>query len=181
MSRVPLRDKRGFAALQDLPPKENPANKMSERGGVPGPIVECQRGFGPPTSKPGTLLSVPPISQHHSRALSERNLRLRPSQTCGSIGGNRRLEIIDAGDVVNEALAGIVPDIDSKGEVGLDLHGCRPPARPRVPAAGWMLRPVRREGNVTGTVRALNRGVTVCLPGAYPQTLLFDKCLISLH
>ena len=40
----------------------------------------------------GLLFPIPPISHHHRRALPERNLRLRPSQTCGPIGGNRRLE-----------------------------------------------------------------------------------------
>ena len=39
----------------------------------------------------GLLFPIPPISHHHSHALPQRNLRLRPSQTCSPIGGNRRL------------------------------------------------------------------------------------------
>jgi hypothetical protein len=81
------------------------------------------RGVTPP----GFLFPILPISDHHSRALPERNLRLRPPQTCGPIGGNGRLEIINTGDVLDEALAGIVLDIDSKGEIGLRLHGAAPP------------------------------------------------------
>jgi hypothetical protein len=57
----------------------------------------------------GLLFPIPPISHRHSRALAERNLRLRPSQTCGPIGGNRRLEIIDTGDVHNDVVSSIVP------------------------------------------------------------------------
>src|SRR5262249_28322422 len=34
-------------------------------------------------SPAGLLFPIPPISHHHSRSLPERNLRLRPSQTCG--------------------------------------------------------------------------------------------------
>jgi hypothetical protein len=34
----------------------------------------------------GRLTPIPPISHHHSRALPQRNLRLRPSQTCGPRG-----------------------------------------------------------------------------------------------
>src|SRR5262249_9791189 len=33
----------------------------------------------------GLLFPIPPISHHHSPALPERNLFLRPSQTCGPI------------------------------------------------------------------------------------------------
>jgi hypothetical protein len=49
-----------------------------------------------------------------SRALSERDLRRWPSQTCGPISGNRRLEVIDPGDVLDDVLAGLVlsaPDV----------------------------------------------------------------------
>src|SRR6516165_9342787 len=35
----------------------------------------------------GLLFPIPPISHHHSPALPERDLRLRPSQTCRPIGG----------------------------------------------------------------------------------------------
>jgi len=41
--------------------------------------------------------------------------------------GNRRLEIIDTGDVLDDVVAGLVPDIDAKSELGLGLHGAAPP------------------------------------------------------
>jgi hypothetical protein len=84
-----------------------------------------KRGPGP--GFPGALFPIPPIFRHHSRALPERNLRFRPAQTRGPISGNRRLQIINTGDVLDEALAGFVPCIDSKGEVGFGLHGGAPP------------------------------------------------------
>ena len=85
------------------------------------------------------------ILLHHSRALPERNLRLRPSQTCGPIGGNRRLEVIDPCNVLDDVVAGVVPDIDSKGEVGLGLHNAAPAV---FGGAGAMLLPVSGDGNI---------------------------------
>jgi hypothetical protein len=71
-----------------------------------------------------------PISYHHPRALAQRDLRLRPSPDGAPIGRDRRLEIIDSSDVLNDAVTGIIPDIDAESEVGLRLHGVAPPRGP---------------------------------------------------
>jgi hypothetical protein len=42
----------------------------------------------------GLLFPIPPISHCHSRALPESDLCL-----CGSVGGDRRLEVVDTGNM----------------------------------------------------------------------------------
>jgi hypothetical protein len=54
---------------------------------------------------------------------------------CGPIGGNRRLEVIDTGDVLDDVVTAIVPDIDFERRSRSWSSRC-----PAVQAAGAMLR-----------------------------------------
>src|SRR5262249_34387187 len=60
---------------------------------------------------------------------AQRDLRLRPSSDGTPISCDCRLEIIDTGDVLNDVVASIVPDIDAEREVGLRFHGPAPGSR----------------------------------------------------
>jgi hypothetical protein len=65
----------------------------------------------------------PPCFHYYPRALAQRDLGLWPSTDCSPIGCDRRFEIIDPGDVLDEVVTGTVPNIDPEGEVGLRFHG----------------------------------------------------------
>ena len=56
----------------------------------------------------------------------ERDLRLRPALARGEIGRDRHLEILGADDVLEDAIAGIVPNVDAEREMGPGLHGAAP-------------------------------------------------------
>jgi hypothetical protein len=62
------------------------------------------------------------------------------------IGCDRRFEIIDASDVLDDVVTGTIPNIDAKREVGLRLHG-RPPGKRN----GGMVPPTARDENRTRT------------------------------
>src|SRR5262249_23103074 len=68
--------------VHDAPPKNVPVISRSEPTEGSWPTAPA-RGVMPAPA--GLLFAIPPISHHHSRALPERNLRLRPSQTCGQL------------------------------------------------------------------------------------------------
>ena len=64
-----------------------------------------------------------PVPCHHPCTLAQRDLRLWPSSECRPIGCDGRFEIIDASDVLDDVVTGIIPDINAEREVGLRLHG----------------------------------------------------------
>jgi hypothetical protein len=64
----------------------------------------------------------PPTLMHNPRALAQRDLRLWPSSDGRPIGCDRRFEIIDASDLLDDVVTGTIPNIDAKREVGLRLH-----------------------------------------------------------
>ena len=97
--------------------------------------------------------------------------------------GFGHLEVIHSGDVLNDAVACVVPDVDTEGEVRLGLHGqvrldsswpaaiytpccCVPreanlmkSARKRPTAAklrSWRVSIIRKRGQYLGTVEALS-------------------------
>jgi hypothetical protein len=60
---------------------------------------------------------------HHARALSQGDPRPRPTKDGCPVGRYGHLEIVNTGDVLDDAHAGVVPNIHAKSEVGLGFHG----------------------------------------------------------
>jgi hypothetical protein len=57
-----------------------------------------------------------------------------PARDCRPVGRLRDLDVIDASDVLKDAIRGAVPNIDAKGKVGLGLHrGQNPTGLARAP------------------------------------------------
>src|SRR5262249_33250456 len=112
--------------VHDAPPKNVPVISRSEPTEGSWPTAPA-RGVMPAPA--GLLFAIPPISHHHSRALPERNLRLRPSHTCGQLpsGSHRHRRHARRGSRRHR------PRHPLKGEVGLGLHGAAPPHGP----ASW--------------------------------------------
>src|SRR5262249_19429942 len=73
-----------------------------------------------------------PISLHHPRALPERDLSLRPSPACCSIGCPRNGEIGNGGDVVENGIAIVGPSVHAGG----GRHDASPPGR------RWRVKPL---------------------------------------
>src|SRR5207247_369288 len=83
-----------------------------------------------------------PIPLHYPRALAKGDLCPRPSSYGCPIRRDRRLEVIDAGDMLHDVIAGRVPDIDPESEGGLGVHG-RPAAAPKKAAGAGKPTPGR--------------------------------------
>jgi hypothetical protein len=60
---------------------------------------------------------------HHPDTLPQRDPRHRPARDGGPVDGFGHLEVVGSGDVLDDAVASIVPDIHSEGEVRLGFHG----------------------------------------------------------
>ena len=60
---------------------------------------------------------------HHARSLPQGDVRRWPARDRRSVGRLRNLEVIDASDVLKDAVRGAVPDVHAEGEVSLGLHG----------------------------------------------------------
>ena len=73
----------------------------------------------PTRSKGG---SWPPAIVDDPRPLAQGDDRFRPSLHGSSVGCFRNLEILDAGKVLNDVLAGIVPHIEPVREIGSGFH-----------------------------------------------------------
>src|SRR5215467_953019 len=73
-----------------------------------------------------------PGLHHHPRALAQRDPRRWPARDRGLVGRLRDLKVIDASDVLKDAIRGAVPDIHAEGKVGLGLH--TPSWRPSSPS-----------------------------------------------
>jgi hypothetical protein len=65
---------------------------------------------------------VNPLLMHDPRALAQRDPRPWPARNRRPVGRLRNLEVIDASDVLNDAIRGAVPDIHAEGKVDLGLH-----------------------------------------------------------
>jgi hypothetical protein len=84
-----------------------------------------------------------PILVDHARALSERDLRVGPPQARGTVGGDRDVEVLDSGQVLDQVLPGVVPHVDAMGEIGLVLglrHEKRRSGRQGTDATTWAYR-----------------------------------------
>ena len=66
--------------------------------------------------------SWPTAVMHDSRPLAQGNARRWPAQDGCAIGRLCYLEVVYASDVLDNAVADIVPNIDAEGEVSLGLH-----------------------------------------------------------
>ena len=66
------------------------------------------------------------VNELPASSLARRDLRLWPSPHGRPIGRDRRFEIINAGDVLDDVVTGTIPNIDAEREVGLRLHGAVP-------------------------------------------------------
>ena len=75
----------------------------------------------------GGLLGV----MHHPDALPQRDPRPWPAQDGCPVGRLCHLEVVHAGDVFDDAVACVVPDVHAKGEVCLGLQGKSGLARAR--------------------------------------------------
>jgi hypothetical protein len=75
---------------------------------------------------------------HDPDALPQGDPRLWPAHHGCSIGRHRYLEVVHAGDMLENAVAGGVPDIDPEGEVRLGFHG---QVSTRLVLARWCLYP----------------------------------------
>jgi hypothetical protein len=60
---------------------------------------------------------------HHPDALPQDNARRWPARHGCPVSRFRHLEVVHASDVLDNAVAGIVPDVHAKGEVRLGFHG----------------------------------------------------------
>jgi hypothetical protein len=65
-----------------------------------------------------------PAFHYYPRALAQGDLRLWPPDGGRPLGCNRRFEIIDASDLLDDVVTGTIPDAER--EVGLRLHGAAP-------------------------------------------------------
>jgi hypothetical protein len=63
-----------------------------------------------------------PGLHHQPRALAQRDPRPWPARDRRPVGRLRDLEVIDASDLLDDAVRGAVLDIHAEGEVGLGLH-----------------------------------------------------------
>src|SRR5262249_41233585 len=92
-----------------------------------------------------------PAVLNHSRALPQGNGCAGPVFACGAIGGERNLIVLDAGDVLDNALAVGCPGIDAEGEVSSKGRGHPiPPSRFTADASGELSCP-RRVGKAWAT------------------------------
>jgi len=60
---------------------------------------------------------------HHSRTLPQHDARRRPARNSRPVGRFRHLEVVHTGDVLDDAPANVIPDVDAEGEVRFRLHG----------------------------------------------------------
>src|SRR5260221_13913833 len=94
-----------------------------------GPVLP---GDGVPPFVLSALLAL----KHDPRALPQRDAGRRPARHRRPVGCLCHLEVVDAGDVLPDAVAGVVPDLHAEGEVA--------PVCGDAPIAGWLdpLQPV---------------------------------------
>src|SRR6516162_1840481 len=59
---------------------------------------------------------------HHPDALSQGDARRWPAQDGCPVGRHRHLEVVHASDVLDNAVACVVPNVDAEGEADLGLH-----------------------------------------------------------
>jgi len=64
-----------------------------------------------------------PGIMHHPDALSQGNARRWPTRHGCPTGRLCQLEVVHASDVLDDAVAGVVPDVHAEGEVRLGFHG----------------------------------------------------------
>src|SRR5262245_66025548 len=62
---------------------------------------------------------------HHARILPQRDPRPWPAHDRRPVSRHRNLEVIDASDLLDDAVRGAVPDIHAEGRVALGLHRCQ--------------------------------------------------------
>jgi hypothetical protein len=64
----------------------------------------------------------PPATPDHPRALAQRDGRAGPALDRGPIGRLRHLEILDAGNVLDEVVAAGIPHVDAESEMSPRRH-----------------------------------------------------------
>jgi hypothetical protein len=74
------------------------------------------------TSQRGFLLPLPALV-HDPCALAQRDRSRRPTRHGCPVGRFSYLEVIHASNVLDDAGAGLVPDVHAEGEVRLGLNG----------------------------------------------------------
>ena len=57
-----------------------------------------------------------PALMHDPCALPQHHPRRRPARDCRPVGRFRHLEVVHASDMLNDAVAGIVPDVHAEGD-----------------------------------------------------------------
>ncbi len=67
---------------------------------------------------------------HHPDALPQGNARRWPARHRRPIGRLGHLKILNPGDVLEDAVACVVPDVHAEGEVRLGFHGQVDSTRP---------------------------------------------------
>src|SRR5258708_28563650 len=72
---------------------------------------------------PPILLLVLLALKHDPRTLPQCDPGRRPARHRRPVGRHRHLKVVHAGDVLNDAAAGVVPDVHAEGEVRLGFHG----------------------------------------------------------
>jgi hypothetical protein len=81
-------------------------------GEVRHPRFEAVTDFRLVTASLFGAASLRPGIAHHARALPQHDARCRPARDGGAVRRLRELEIVDAGDVVNDVVAGVIPNVD---------------------------------------------------------------------
>jgi hypothetical protein len=74
-------------------------------------------------------LSLPALV-HHRMPCPQHDPRRWPARDCRPVGRLRDLEVIDASDVLDDAVRRAVPDVDAKGEIRLGLMDKSDSTRP---------------------------------------------------
>src|SRR5258708_5439289 len=97
---------KGWSLVPRASPQAEAANIRSER-----PRGVC------------VLLSALLALKHDPRALPQRDAGRRPARHRRPVGCLCHLEVVDAGDVLHDAVAGVVPDVHAEGEVRFGFHG----------------------------------------------------------
>src|SRR5260370_9696670 len=118
--------------------------------------------YSPGGGVPPILLSALLALKHDPRTLPQRDPARRPARHRRPVGCLCHLEVVDARDVIHDAVAGVVPDVHAEGEVRLGFfHG---QARLDSPWPGTIYTPLLR------CVRAAQNGfIEPCLPSPAPK------------
>jgi hypothetical protein len=92
-------------------------------GEVRHPRFEAVTDFRLVTASLFGAASLRPGIAHHARALPQHDARCRPARDGGAVRRLRELEIVDAGDVVDDVVAGVIPNVDPELEMRLVFTG----------------------------------------------------------